>query len=254
MNKNRISILIIQIIIGVIVSSGLLAVWFINYFSPILSAKNELALLNSEIIKKQAEFQKQINEEETHKLNETIELVNKKLNDAQVLNKKYESQLQYNKENLQKEKKQYSEAQIKELADGKELSPEVKSKIQKLEAQIENIQFEQNKVKANSSELSEILTFSKLEGLWKEDGSIDGKNVYIEFLPKGSIRTYAGLDGVEYIFSNQKWVIENNKIVILTTNDKKELKNIGEFKNGKIIGTQELSSGGNMKWVLERAR
>lgn len=254
MNKNRISILLIQIIIGVIVTSGLLAVWFINYFSPILSAKNELALLNSEIIKKQAEFQKQINEEETHKLNETIELVNKKLNDAQVLNKKYESQLQYNKENLQKEKKQYSEAQMKELADGKELSPEIKSKIQKLEAQIENIQFEQNKVKINSSELSEILTFSKLEGLWKDNGTLDGENVYIEFLPKGSIRTYAGLDGVEYIFSNQKWFLENNKVVILTTNDKMVLKNIGEFKNGKIIGTQELSTGNNTKWVLERAR
>ena len=250
MNQSKSKIVIvIEVIIGTTATSALVAVWLINYLSPLLSAKNELALLDAEIIKKKAEFQQQINEEKTHELSHTINIVNKKLLEAQSLNHKYQSQLQDMKQNLEQQKQQYVSS-----TNNKQLSAEVKSKILGLETQIAKIKEEQEKAKTNAGKLNEILTYSSLNGLWKGTGTIDGKNIYLEFLPKGSIRTYAGLDGEEYMFSNQKWLLEDNNLVILTQHDGKELKQVGTLKDGKIIGMQELMTGEKIKWVLVRTR
>ena len=80
------------------------------------------------------------------------------------------------------------------------------------------------------------------------------KNLYLEFLPKGIIRTYAGLDGKEYIFSNHKWLLEDNQLVILSQQKGKELKRIGKLKGTKIVGKEELPSGTKIVWILKKTR
>ncbi len=243
-----------QIVIGSIVTSGLLAVWFINYLSPLLGAKNELALINAEIIKKQAEFQKQINLEKTHELSQTIKVINKKLVDVKSLNIQYQQKLRVKEKKLQKEKEKYFILKKNNNLKNKNMTAQVNSNISSLEAKIKTIQKKQKEAKENEKKLDEILTFNSLNGLWKSDSMIDGKNLYLEFLPKGIIRTYAGLDGKEYIFSNHKWLLEDNQLVILSQQKGKELKQIGKLKGTKIVGTEELSSGTKIVWILKRTR
>ena len=171
-----------------------------------MSAKNELALLDAEIMKKKAEIQQQINKEKTHELNNQIEIVNRKLVEAKSLNKKYQQQLQAMKkekeEQLQVINRNAEQQKYTSSVKNTKLSDEEKLKISNLLSQIGKIQQEQDKAKISAYKLNEILTYSSLNGLWKDSSIINGKNVYIEFLPKGLIRTYAGLDGEEYTFSN----------------------------------------------------
>jgi len=249
-----------KIFIGTLVTSGLLSMWFINYLTPIMAAKSELALLDAQIIKKQAEYQQQINEEKNHELNQNIDTINKQLNNALTLNQEIQTELKQNKEILQKEKQKYILLQAKyekntnQQPNYEALNIDAKSKILDLTTKIENIEKKQAEAKNDATKLEEILTFNSLNGLWKSDGSIDNKDVYLEFLPKGAIRTFAGLDGKEFIFSNQKWFFENNQIVISSIQNNKELKEIGKLVNGNIVGTQELPSGEKIKWTLRRAR
>ena len=258
---------LIEVIIGSLITSGLLAAWVISYLSPILSAKNELALLSAEVVKKEAEYQQTVNNERTNELNVSIGSLTEKLNKTLFLNKKLQERQKKTEERLQKEKLEYSnimkqfnsgELSLSSLDKGnsslEQLTFNLESKVDNLQAEISILAKEQKEAKASEEKLERILTVASLNGLWKGLGEIDGKQIYIEFLPKGKVRTFAGIDGIEYIFGNQKWYLDENKVVIVTEHEGYELKSIGSLENGSIVGTKEFSPDSTMKWKLTRAR
>jgi hypothetical protein len=242
--------LTIEIIIGVITSSGLLSLWIISYLSPILSAKSELALLSAKILKKETEYQKIINDEKTLELNNKIITINKKLKIALSSYEKSQKQLKRLEVSLQNKQKEH----INQSNNNSLITEKNEFKIKDLEAKIQKIRKERKENDINIKQLNNILTYTELNGLWKTDGTINNKNAYIEFLPKGTIRTYEGLDGKSFIASNQKWLLEDNQIIILTEQNDKELKNTGKLINGTILGTREWFSGDKTKWILKRTR
>ncbi len=232
--------ILFQIILGTIVTSALLALWIRDYLNPLLTVKNELALAKAELIQVKAEYQEQINLEKTEELNKTIKEIGIQLNNTQKLMNTYKKQLSDTRKILENEKKDQS------------INQEKASSIDLL---LNNIIEKQKKIEIDEKEVQQIITFNALNGLWKDTGKIDNKNVYIEFLPKGSIRTYAGLDGEKYIFSNQKWYLENNQIIIESNQDGEALKTIGKLVNNSLIkGEQEISKNNKIPWKLERAR
>lgn len=232
--------ILFQIIFGTIVTSALLALWIRDYLNPLLTVKNELALAKAELLQVKAEYQEQINLQKTEELNKTLKEVEIKLNDTQKLMNNYKKQLLDTKKILENERKD------------KSMNEE---KISSIDLLLNNITEKQKKIEVDEKEVQQIVTFNTLNGLWKDVGSIDNKSVYIEFLPKGSIRTYAGLDGKEYIFSNHKWYLENNQIIIESEQNGEILKTIGKLVNNSLIkGEQEITKNNKIPWKLERAR
>ena len=242
-----------KVIIGVIVTSSLLSLWIISYLSPIITAKTELALIDAEIKGKKAERQELINEEKTKELEQNIKIMTTQLHTVLELNNKMQLELIANKGILKKEKEILLAAR-NALDTTQRLNNEEKSKILKLNTEIENIEKKEKDIKKDAMQLEEILTFNSLNGLWKSDGYIDGKRVYLEFLPKGKIKSFAGVDGEEFIFSNEKWFFEDNQVIIESIQNSKELRKIGKIINGKIVGTEKLTSGKEINWMLERTR
>lgn len=229
-----------QIIFGTIVTSALLALWIRDYLNPLLTVKNELALAKAELLQAKAEYQEQINLEKTEELNKTIKKVNDELIMTKELINDYKFKLSKTQKLLENEKNDNSSD---------------KEKLNTLNLALNDLKSKQEELTEKEQYIEQILTFNTLNGLWKDTGTIDNKKVYIEFLPKGSIRTYAGLDGKEYIFSNQKWYFENNQIIIESEQNGNVLKSIGKLINSSLIkGEQEISSDYKTSWKLERVR
>lgn len=257
----------IEVLVGSLITSGLLAAWFISYLSPILSAKSELALIKAEIAQNEANFQQKINRDRTDDLNSSVNVLTEKLNKTLELNRKIQTQQDVLEDRLKKERLEYSnlkktfEKEAKSLEKESEkyanlvaLSVEAGAKLKNLQLEINDIRKDRKEALVSEGVLENILTIASLNGLWRGSGKIAGRSVYIEFLPKGKIRTYAGIDGEEFVFGNQKWHIENNSIVLITEQDGKKLKSIGKLESGRIVGTQDLPGGSSTKWILTRAR
>ena len=93
---------ITKVIVGVVVSSALLATWAMQYLEPILTAKNELALINAQIAEKRAESQKLKNVELSIRLSETKSKLQDELQEVLRLNEKLIRDLENIKNERQK--------------------------------------------------------------------------------------------------------------------------------------------------------
>lgn len=266
MDKKRI---VIQIIIVAIVSSALIAAWLIQYFEPIVTAKNELALISAQIVEKKAEQQSQINADLSKMLSDSKNRFEQKIKQILELNGELNEQLESLEEKLKNQARQYNQLHGKyselakrytmnqndmyELAEASRRLNETSDKLQK---DILAVSKQRSETEARDIALKSIYTESFLIGLWENIGSkINGEKVYEEFLPKGEVRTHAGIDGESWIFSNKKWYFANGHLTIETNQDGKVIIETGTLEgDNEIVGTQSLLGGGTIPWRLRKVK
>ncbi|MFQ3247165.1 MAG: hypothetical protein ACI9SP_003820 [Arenicella sp.] len=86
----------LQVLVGIVVTSGLLVVWIIQYAEPIITAKSELAGINAQIALKQAQLQEYENKiKQGEWKNENIVLRNEKDKLANAIEKSQEQNNAY---------------------------------------------------------------------------------------------------------------------------------------------------------------
>ena len=246
-----------QLMIGIVVTSALLSAWLIAYLSPILTAKNELALLGAEIAEKKAEMQRMENEELAIVLAETRTSLDQRLADTLRLNDELQKQQEAIRERLEDQRYAYSKlkSDYEELAATTPDASVLSDEIARLQKSLEAVENQQAKSAEQKKEIEKIINASTLSGLWEDLGSrIDGKKVYLEFLADGKIRTHAGIGGESWVFANNQWRLSGGNLVIESEQQGTTLVHTGSLSGDSISGSQSLPSGGTMAWNLRRVR
>jgi hypothetical protein len=92
-----------------------------------------------------------------------------------------------------------------------------------------------------------------LAGLWLQRGTfIDNQPVYLEFLAGGKIRTWAGLNGKSYVFSNKRYSLEGKRLTITTVESGDTHTQSGIIENDRVNGHAELPNGSLIPFELIR--
>lgn len=252
MDEKRTDISVLKIVIGVLVTSGLVAIWIVEYASPIIKADSELAKINAEIALSRAELQESLNKVQQQKLEKAIaELrIEKDRLTQQVrlitdreknLIKQYEEEQNKSKELLAKynslldetQKEDESENKSERVQVAQSLVNSIKENIAERDTERKNYQAELEERFNRLHNIEDQITELSLSGIWESrSSSIEGSTVYIEFLPNNKIRTYWKDEAV--VFSNQDWAVKDNYLLIKTEYDGEITTEKGILKGNEI--------------------
>lgn len=166
----------LQAVLGGIVAAGLLSVWAIDYLTPILQKKRELASLENKILSEMNKKQLLLIDQERISNEAFKKSLENKLSRALALNKQLETDLEF---------------------------------LQKTSPEIERFGKALSTTKARSASLEHVLTISKLEGTkWAYTQLGVGSGGYMKFQPGGEFLHDW------WPSSESHWTIVGSKIII----------------------------------------
>lgn len=157
--------ILMQSAVGGIVGSALLAAWLVGYFNPVLSAKHEIAKLENEELKIEAQKQKRENEEIQKQLQDMQSTFEEQLKSTQNQNEtlqktlvKTEERAKSLKEKLENLSKKINILAKNQITEDKkkqytQIVEETNKEVEALQAQISQLNNEKTKTKAHTDRI-----------------------------------------------------------------------------------------------------